>query len=327
MREFQKPIVVVSKCIEFEAVRWNAQIISSDIVKEMKPYVVFVPVCPEVGIGLGIPRDTLRIVSSVSGLRLVQPYGNIDLTNKMREYASSFLDSLNDVDGFILKSGSPTSALKDAKIYPKAEKSPPITKGPGFFGIEVLRRFPDLAIEDERRLLNTRIREHFLTKLFTLADYREVKKSASMKKLLEFHSNNKLLLTAYSQEELHILGRIVADQKSRPHMEIIDDYEKHLHLALKKPPRRGSNANVAIKAMGYFSKDLSGDEKSFFLNSVDRYRRGSIPLSTVLSVINAWIIKYKEEYLRKQTFFEPYPEGLIKTDAISGQDDEKDFWK
>jgi uncharacterized protein YbgA (DUF1722 family)/uncharacterized protein YbbK (DUF523 family) len=327
MREFPKPIVVVSKCIEFEAVRWNAQIISSDTVDRLKPHVIFVLVCPEVGIGLGIPRETLRIVSSAGELRLIQPNGSVDLTEKMRAFADHFLNSLDEVDGFILKSGSPSSALKDAKIYPKIEKSAPLGKGPGFFGAEVLKRYPNLAIEDEKRLLNARIREHFLTRLFTLADYRMVRKSASMRRLLEFHSNNKLLLTAYSQEELHVLGRLVADQKSRPHTEIIDDYEKHLQLALMKPPRRGSNANVVTKAMGYFSKDLSGDEKSFFLSTVDRYRRGSIPLSTVLSVVRAWIIRYSEEYLMKQTFLEPYPEALTEIDSVSGQDEDKDYWK
>jgi hypothetical protein len=113
----------------------------------------------------------------------------------MSAFADSFLSSLTEVDGFILKSGSPSSGFKNVKIYPKLEKSASIAKGPGFFGKAVLQKFPYLAIEEERRLLNPRIKEHFLTKLFTLANFREEKKSGTISDLVRFQSENKYLLT------------------------------------------------------------------------------------------------------------------------------------
>ena len=135
MRVFARPIVVVSKCIEFEPVRWDGRIISSDFVKQLKVYVDFLPVCPEVEIGLGIPREPLRIVKKEEKLHLIQPATGLDLTQKMESFSKKFLNSLNDIDGFILKSKSPSSAIKDARVYPSEKRVAAIGHGPGIFDI------------------------------------------------------------------------------------------------------------------------------------------------------------------------------------------------
>ena len=206
MSKFPIPTIVISKCITFGPVRYNAQMIASAFVEKLKPFVNFTPVCPEIEIGLGVPRQPIRIVLINGKRKLVQPATGLDFTEDMEQFAEFFLNSLSEIDGFILKRGSPSSGFENVKIYPKMEKSSPVGKGPGFFGGAVLRKFPNLAIEDELRLLNYRIREHFLTKLFTLASFRGVKKSGRIKELIRFHSENKYLLTAYNQKELRILG-------------------------------------------------------------------------------------------------------------------------
>ncbi|TRO52125.1 DUF1722 domain-containing protein [Candidatus Bathyarchaeota archaeon] len=326
MRDFNKPRVVVSKCIEFEPVRYNGQMMTSDFVRSLKPLVQFIPVCPEVEVGLGVPRETVRIVKGGDALKLIQTVTGLDLTDRMKRFSGEFLDQLREVDGFILKSKSPSSAMKDAKIYPSTEKVAPMGKGPGLFGGAVVERFGHLAVEDEVRLLNSRIRDHFLTKLYTLSDFRTVKKSGLVKKLIDFQARNKLLFTAYSQKELHVMGRIVAQPKGRPFKEIISDYEGHLWKAFKQPPRRGANENVLTKAAGYFTSKLTKNEKTLFLDVVAKYKAGKFPLSTPLNLLKAWIIRFNEEYLIQQTFFEPYPEALMETDATA-QGEEKDYWK
>jgi uncharacterized protein YbgA (DUF1722 family)/uncharacterized protein YbbK (DUF523 family) len=290
--------------------------------------VQFFTVCPEVRIGLGTPRKTLRLVSEKNELRLVQPAINRDVTEEMHSFADSFLDSLPDVDGFILKSRSPTSAVKDARIYAGTEQgSAVIAKGPGLFGRAVLTRFPHLAIEDEGRLRNPRIKEHFLTKLFTLASFRETKAAHAFRELLEFHSENKLLLKAYHQREAKVLGRIVASKEGKPLERMIGEYQQHLYSALKRPPRCGSNVNIMTNAMGYFSERLSKEEKAFFLDSLQKYRNGMLPLSVNVSILRLWIEKHKEDYLMRQTFFEPYPQELMDIDAMTVYCDGKDYWK
>jgi uncharacterized protein YbgA (DUF1722 family)/uncharacterized protein YbbK (DUF523 family) len=326
MRIFPRPIVVVSKCIEFEPIRYDGQMISSDFVKQLKDYVNFLPVCPEVAIGLGVPREPLRLIKKGDSIRLIQPATGLDFTEQMEQFSKHFLDSLGEVDGFILKSKSPSSAIKDAKVYPREKDVASMGRGPGVFGSAVLQRFSDKAVEDEKRLLNERIREHFLTKLYTLADFRGIKNAESGNALVEFQAKNKLLLTAYSQVQLHIMGRLVAERKDRPLSETLLEYERHLSQALRRPPNVGSNYNVLTKAAGYFTSGLTREEKAFFLDMANKYREGLQPFSAPLSIVKAWIVRFNEEYLEKQTFFEPFPENLrsLKT---GGSEEEKDYWK
>jgi uncharacterized protein YbgA (DUF1722 family)/uncharacterized protein YbbK (DUF523 family) len=328
MRKFSKPIVVVSKCITFAPVRWDSSIIASDFVEKLKPHVNFIPICPEVEIGLGVPRSPIRIVLVNGENKLMQPSTGIDFTEKMNTFAESFLNSLKEeVDGFILKSGSPSSGFKNVKIYPKLEKSASIAKGPGFFGKAVLQKFPYLAIEDERRLLNPRIKEHFLTKLFTFANFREAKKSGTIRDLVRFQSENKYLLTAYSQKELRILGKIAANQEQKPCNELFNTYETHLYKAFGSAPSTGSNINVMYKIMGYFSNQLSKEEKDFFIKSLEKYKEGQLPLSANISILKAWIIRFKQQYLMDQTFLESFPEELVDLDSFSAEFMAKEYWK
>jgi len=328
LKRFTKPKVVLSRCIEFDKCRYDGQVVSSDFVKKLIPHVEFIAICPEVEIGLGTPRNPLRLVSVNSELRLIQPATNLDATEKMQRFADHFLDSLSEVDGFILKSRSPTSALKDARVYSSVKKgSAVLSKGPGLFGNAVLMRFPHLAIEDEGRLRNPRIKEHFLTKLFTLASFRKTKATGSFEKLVEFHSENKLLIKAYNQKESKALGTTVANEESKTFHGMLEEYQQHLFKALQRPPRCGSNVNVMINAMRYFSNRLSKEEKSFFLDSLQKYRRGSLPLSVNISILRLWIEKHREAHLAKQTFFEPYPQELMDIDTMTVYCNGKDYWK
>jgi len=175
MKEFSKPVIVVSKCIEFGSVRWNSEGVSSDFVKRLKHCVTFIPVCPEVEIGLGVPRNPLRIISSEEKLKLIQLDTATDLTEKMLKFAESFLSSLPQLDGFILKSSSPSCALRDAKIYATYHEPAPTARGSGFFAKMVLQKYPRVTAEDEVHLTDPRTAEHFLERVFAAARLRQVK--------------------------------------------------------------------------------------------------------------------------------------------------------
>ena len=315
-----KPRIVVSKCIEFEHCRWNGLSISSEFVRKLADFVEFIQVCPEVEIGLGVPRDPIRVVRSKEGPLLIQPSTGRDVTADMVSFAERFLDGLPPVDGFILKSRSPSCGMKEVKLYAAADKPGGVGKGAGFFGRAVLERFPMLPAEDEGRLTNFKIREHFLTRIFTLARFRALRDGARMKDIVSFQASNKLLLMAYNQTELRKLGRIVANPQKRPVGELLDEYEEHLLSALSRPSRFTSDINVLMHALGYFSKKLSHEEKAFFLDTLEQYRSGKIPLSACLSVVRSWIVRFGEPYLETQIYFEPYPTGLVEiTDSGKGR--------
>lgn len=316
-----RPRVVVSRCIEFDHCRYNGDMISSDVVKALKRHVDFTPVCAEVEIGLGVPRDPIRVASFKGELRLVQPSTGRDLTDAMRSFASSFLDSVGTVDGFLLKSRSPSCGIKDVKVFPGFAKQAAIARGAGFFGGAVLDRIPGLPVEDEARLTNFRIREHYLTALWALARFRAARSPGAMRALVDYHSRNKLLLMAYHQTAMRALGRVVANPERKSVAETFAAYEAGLRNALAKPPRFTSNINVLMHALGFFSDKISSAERRHFLATIERYRAGKIPLSAAIAVVTAWLARFEEPYLAQQTFFEPYPETLVEiTDSGKGRD-------
>lgn len=320
----ERPRLICSRCIEFAHTRYDGQIIRSEIVRVLKDHVDFHHTCPEAEIGLGIPRRPIRIEEEKSGKRrLIQPAFDLDHTDKMEDYVTEFLDSLPKMDGAILKAKSPSCGIGDVKIYPIGKKGPAKGRGNGFFGEEVLKRYGDLAVEDEKRLLNDDIREHFLTKLYTIARFREVEEDSDANSLIQFHSDHKFLLMAYDQTRMRKMGKVVADQKSLGIGEALESYRKILLEAMRKGPGYKPVINVLQHCLGYF-KELKPEEKGFFLDMLDTYRDGRVPLSSLTSVIRSWSIRFDQEYLSRQKFFDPYPEEMI---VDHSQYRGRDLWK
>ncbi len=320
MREFAKPRVVVSKCLGFESCRWNGETISDDFVDLLSNFVEFMPVCAEVEIGLGIPRNPVRVVQKGKELFLMQPATGLDVTEKMRAFCDRHLSGLPAVDGFLLKSRSPSGGMKDGKLYPSIERTAVIGKTSGFFGGAVVERFSHLPIEDEARLGDWRIREHFVSRIFMQADFRMVSESNSMKELVRFHSGNKFMLMAASQKELSAMGKLVANHEKRPFAEVVSSYGEHLSAAFAKIPRTGRIINVLMHGLGYVSGELRSQEKKYFLSALERYRKGRIPMSVPINVLHELAIRCEAKYLLAQTFFSPYPEELmLVTDSGKGR--------
>jgi len=163
-----RPIVVISRCIDFDACRYNGQVIRASLREQLEPHVELRPICPELEIGLGVPRDPVRLVTSPRGPRMVQPSTGRDLTQRMKDFAGEFLGGLDEVDGFILKSRSPSCAVRDAKLFHSEAEGAGHEAGPGLFAARVLERFPHIAVEDEERLKDPRLRDEFLAKVRTL---------------------------------------------------------------------------------------------------------------------------------------------------------------
>lgn len=319
--EFGRPVVVVSQCLEFEPVRYNGQMIPDPTVRRLNRYVDFRPVCPEVAIGLGVPRDPVRLVGTGQHKRMIQPTMGLDVTEPMVDYAQAFLASLPVVDGFILKFKSPSCGLKEVKLYANAEKGPGLGKGSGLFAEAVLSMFPELPVEDEGRLRNFQIREQFFTRLFAVTGMREVVAAGSMKSLIRFHAENKYLLLAWNQKALRELGPIVANHRKRPVDEVMGTYASRFRTALDRTPSKGAHINVMTHCFGYVSDQLAISEKAFFMDTLTAFQNDKVPLSVPLHIMRAWIIRFNVAYLKNQRYFQPYPEGLVEiSDSGKGRD-------
>ncbi|WP_105317189.1 YbgA family protein [Thermus tenuipuniceus] len=304
-----RPKVVVSACLGFAAVRYSGELIPDRIVAALREHVDFIPVCPEVEIGLGVPRPTVRLVRVGEGVRMVQPQTGEDLTGRMQAFSQRFLASLGQVEGFILKNRSPSCALKDAKVYAHAVGGGVVGKGAGLFAQAVERAFPLLPKEDEGRLTNARLRAHFLTRIFALARLRAVE---DLPGLMAFHARYKLLLHAHHQAAARALGRLLAEGKGRPFVALRRAYEEGFLQATRLPFRLPSMADALLHAFGHFKGVLSPKEKAHFLDLLADFREERVPLEAPLALLRSWALRQGEEYLEGQALFEPYPRGLME---------------
>jgi len=325
MKKYERPRIIISKCIEFESCRYNGQIIRNEFVARIKDYVEFIPICPECEIGLGIPRNPIRIVEKENVSKLIQPATGKDVTNEMNEFSKKFLSNIKDIDGFLLKSQSPSCGIKDVKIYPRSKDSSPIYRGAGLFGKNVIETYPHLAIEDEARLRNNSIKDHFLKKIYISAEFRKIKNNPTKKDVIDFHTKNKLLLMTYNQKNLKEMGKIVSNMKEMSIHTLVNEYGNILFNTFQKGPRCTSNINILQHAFGYISKYLTKEEKQMYLDSLNEYRNKKIPLEIPIAYLKSWILRFDEHYLRNQTFFEPYPPELHDAESIQICPS-KDYW-
>ena len=302
--------MVISKCLGFAHCRYDGGIVEDKFIDKLKSLLHLLPVCPEMELGLGVPREPLRVAGDNRKLSLIQPATKIDLTEQMHSFCSSYLASLPEPDGFILKSKSPSCGIRDVKQYAGADSTCFQGRGSGLFAAEVLARFPHLAVEDEARLADVKIRRHFLTKLFTLARYREVKRSGTLEALRAFHSRNELLLSAYHRTLFNRLGRIMDNCEKKPPSELFADYWKMLLRVLARAPRRASFSRTLRYCLSLLSEKLSGKEKALIEGEIGKYDSGLIPLFIPLAILKSFTTRYEEGFLMKQSFFTPYPEEL-----------------
>jgi uncharacterized protein YbgA (DUF1722 family)/uncharacterized protein YbbK (DUF523 family) len=315
-----RPLVVVSRCLGFARCRWNGDVMYSAEVSLLGKHADFMTVCPECDAGLGVPRKPIRIVLVDGAHRVIQYETNRDFTAEITGFSTQFLSELGAVDGFILKDRSPSCGTKDVKVYRGAEKTSPVAaKASGLFAAAVLARFGDLAVENEGRLVNTALREHFFTKLFTLARFRALASAPSASGLVDFHRRHKYLLMAYNQAALRDMGRIVARAGSATPDEFLGAYRAHLARALRAVPRPAAHINVLTHLMGYFKKGLSAREKKHFLDTAGRFRDGAVPLSSCAGIIGSWIARFDESYLADQVYLEPFPAALVKAAEAGGR--------
>jgi len=300
-----KPKIVLSRCF-IHPVRYNGGIVSDEFVEKLKFYVDYIDFCPEVDIGLGVPRPKIIITQENDKKRLIQPDTGKDLTELMNEYVNKILSSLEDVDGFILKSKSPSCGVASAKLY---KNNAVIGKTDGFFANGIKKFFPNLPLEDEGRLRDNGIRQHFLTRIFAFSELRELTKNPTPQRLVEFHSQYKHLLMTYSQKTLKELGKTVADGKMTLEEKVLK-YQNLFYQAFIKKPSRQRHVNTLMHLIGYISKKLTPKEKKHLLNLIEKYRNGLIEIRVILELLRSLSFRFENNYILIQKYLDPYPEEL-----------------
>ncbi len=268
----------------------------------------FVPVCPEAECGLGVPREPMRLVGRPESPRLRTVRTGQDLTERLVTWTGIKVQELasEDLAGFILKSKSPSCGPARVKVYDDQGRI--AGRGAGFFALACRQRFPLLPVADESQLYDPEMRDNFIEQVFFWRRWRELRaQNPDLGDLVAFHTRHKYQLLAHSTEHYRQLGKLVARGRELARPQLLADYEALAWAALRLKATASKNANVLYHLLGYFKQQLSGDDKQEVLEAIAAYRRGEAPLLAPVTLINHYVQKYQEPYLKGQAYLNPHP--------------------
>ncbi len=308
----EKIRIGVSACLLGRKVRYDGQHkLDSYLVGTLSNWFEFVPVCPELEFGLGVPRETIRLEGDPENPRLVKTKSREDLTEPMRSFCRERVQGLlkENLGGYILKSRSPSCGMERVKVY--SDKGMPSNKGVGIYAAALMQQFPLIPVEEEGRLNDPALRENFIVQVFTLARWRRMLAENNTRGgLVKFHEQHKYLLMAHSVPHYRSLGRITAAIKGRPLPAVQAEYLEQLVEALRLRATVAKHVNVLQHLCGYFKKELDADEKLELQETIAHYQQGYIPLIVPITILNHYIRKYDEPYLKNQVYLKPGPTEL-----------------
>ncbi|BCS87736.1 YbgA family protein [Pseudodesulfovibrio sediminis] len=302
----------VSACLAGEKVRYDrSHHHDRYLTKILAKYVEFIPLCPEIACGMGIPREKLRQVECADTIRLIGYESGDDLTETMTQWADRVLPGLDDEElcGFVVKPESPSCGVKRAKIY--STTGAPPKRGMGFFTTMLTQHAPLLPIVNSEQLHNPLLRENFIRRIFVLKRWRELTAlGKDIGKLVDFHTRHKMLIRAHDLKGYRELGKLLGQSSQSNVKEIFDQYATLLFNSLKLQATQKKNSDVLQHAMGYFKKNIDAKDKQEVLDMITAYRTGKIPLLMPVTLLNHFARKYQKPYLIQQYFLNPSPAEL-----------------
>ncbi len=310
---WQAPIRIgISSCLLGEEVRFDGGHKQDRyLTQTLGAYFEFVPVCPEVEIGLGTPRESIRLVQIGDETRLRAPKSGTDLTQQMQRYAMRRSRELakEQLSGYVLKRASPSCGMERVKVY--QPRGPAKRSGVGLFAAALLQRFPNLPVEEEGRLCDPRLRENWIARVFAFHSIQALWSTRwKLGDLVDFHTRYKFVVLAHSEREYRELGRLVANGKALGRSELRESYESTFMAALKKVATPRKHTNVLQHMLGFFKKELTGPQRQDLAANIDDYRAGFVPLVVPLTLIRHYVQLLDITYLRNQVYLTPHPKEL-----------------
>jgi uncharacterized protein YbgA (DUF1722 family)/uncharacterized protein YbbK (DUF523 family) len=309
-----KPKIAISSCLVGQEVRFDGGHKQFRYATEsLATYFDFVPLCPEVAIGLGIPRPTIRLIKGENGT--TEAVSTADRTLRYTEALSAYgrktAPLLHEVSGYILKKGSPSCGMQRVKFYQNND-GPPDRTGVGIYANEILNAHPNLPAEEEGRLNDVRLRENFLERVFLYDRWLQfMSGGVDSNALVKFHTVQKFAILAHDEPAYRELGRIVAGATTRDIEVRCRDYISLLMRAMKVLTTPKKHANVLTHIMGFFKESLAAEDKAELLRLIDAHREGLVPVIVPITLINYFRKRHPSAYIDGQTYLEPHPPELM----------------
>ncbi len=305
----KKVRLLISSCLLGHKTRYDGNDNEDLFLKNVAGrYIEWIPICPEVEMGLPVPREPLRLVESGTGVSMVTRERGIDLTERINSFSLNKIEEINNFNicGAVFKSRSPSCGYTTTKIY--NVKGNVIAKGNGLFVQNFIEKINLIPLEDDGRLRDDRLRENFFMRVFLLHRWKSLlEKGLARESLLDFHLRVKLILMAHSISEYRNPGRMLSNLKGKKLEDIADKYISILMKGLSKPASPARHANVLYHIMGYFKKELDREDREELIGVIEDYRKGYTGISAPLVLIRHYIRKYNVEYLKRQFYLEPLP--------------------
>jgi len=305
--------VGISACLLGQAVRYDGGHKRDRYITDtLGEFFEWVPICPEVELGLGTPRETLRLEGNAAAPRLVFATSRGDITQAMQAWATSRLDGLDrlDLSGYILKSDSPSCGMERVRVY--RPSGIPGKDGIGIFARDLMDRFPLLPVEEEGRLHDLPLRENFIERVICYRRWRDlVAGGLTRGKLVAFHTAHKLLLMAHSPKHYAELGRLVANAKVLSLRNLEASYGKLFMAALRVKATAKKHTNVMHHILGYLKRDLDARDKAELVEVIADYHRELVPLIVPLTLLKHHLTRVEVPYLRDQIYLNPHPKELM----------------
>ncbi len=271
-----------------------------------------IPVCPETAIGMGVPRQPIRLYGNSQAPRAIGvKTPEMDVSAQLRSYGRDFAHTHKQLSGFVVKKGSPSCGLERVKVYNPQQC--PTANGQGLFTEQLLKHNPLLPIEEEGRLKDPLLRENFFERVFLYHRWQQLQAAGiNSKQLVAFHSEHKYALMSRSQKGYRELGQLIATVGCHKAnlTQLAERYIRQLMEEMKKPAQRKHHTNVLLHMMGYLKRQLSTDEKSELLQQINLYQKGIIPLIVPMTLLKHHLNRHPNAYLQRQHYLAPYPEAL-----------------
>jgi len=298
----------ISSCLLGENVRYDGgHKRDSYITGTLSEYFDFTPICPEMGIGLGVPRQTIQLVKRENQIRCVGVKNpDLDVTEQLSDYAIQQKDNLQPLCGYIFKKDSPSCGIAKVRVY---HNGIPQRQGVGIYAQEVMRLNPLLPVEDEGRLGDAKLRENFIQRVYVLHRWHQLlAEGLTAQSLTRFHARHKLIIMSHS--DYRELGQLLADLGNKNLPETADSYILLLMNTLRKVADRKNHVNVLQHIQGYLKKELTADDKSELCELIERYRIGEVPLIVPLTLLKHHFRKSPDPYIDESYYMSPYPQEL-----------------
>lgn len=313
-----KPKLAISACLLGAEVRYNGGHKESRLCsRTLTEYFAFVPLCPEVAIGLGTPREPIRLVGDPAAPRAVGTLQRErDHSEPLAAYGAQMAEALDDICGYIFMQQSPSCGLERVKVY-QDNGRPSEAKGRGIYAEAFCARRPDLPVEEDGRLNDPILRENFITRVYAYAQWQQLLRDGLTRKtLLDFHSRYKYLLMATNPLQYKALGRLLGNLHQHDLQQLAPRYFSELMSALKKCATRRTHSNTLQHLSGYFKQVLSSADRQEMQQLIGQYRNGVVPLVVPLTLLKHHLRRHPDDYLALQVYLQPHPENLSLRNAL-----------